>query len=108
MSAVKAALEKYTVKEIAKKCDVSEQSVYDWKKGKTKNLKGETLVELAEVSGFNARWIINHKGQKLGLSDDEQLVIKAFALFGTEARKQWLLIAKEKIAEADASKKLAS
>lgn len=85
-----AAAEKYLkVKEIAEQCGVSVQTVYDWRKKKTINLRGETLVELAEVSGMSARWIINGKGPKTsGLSKEEKLIIDAFRLRGEEMRDE--------------------
>ena len=42
---------------IAERCKISPQAVYDWMNGNTKEISGENLVELAELSGFDARWI---------------------------------------------------
>lgn len=108
--AVSQAEKKYKVKEIADMCGVSAQTVYDWRKKKTINLKGETLVEIAEVSGLNARWIINGKGARESspsLSLSERTIIEAFRLFGDEAKEQWLDAAKarlEKARDADRAK----
>ncbi len=95
--AVAQAEKTYKVKEIADLCGVTVQAVYDWRKKKTINLKGETLVELAEVSGLNARWIINGKGNResgYSLSADEQLIVEAFRLRGNEMRGEMLRSAK--------------
>ena len=109
--AVALAEKKRSVKEIAKLCGVSVQTVYDWRKKKTINLKGETLVELAEASGLNARWIINGVGKREGtqsLTQDEQLVLDAFRLFGEEARQSWIDAAHSRLAkEATNSEKAA-
>jgi len=63
---IKEAIETSDVSpaEIAKACGVSVQAVYDWLKGDTKELMGVNLVELAEVTGFEARWIAKEIGPK--------------------------------------------
>jgi len=106
--AVAHAEKRMSIKQIAKDCDVSVQSVYGWRNGVTINLKGETLVELAEVSGINARWLINGKGKKYGPSEDEKLLLKAFSLFGDELRDGWLLMARATIERDEAKRKQAS
>lgn len=105
--AVSQAEKSHNVKEIAKLCGVSVQTVYDWRKKKTVNLKGETLVELAEVSGLNARWIINGKGRREGhpsLTPEEQTIVEAFRLFGAELKEAWLQPARARLAKDDGSK----
>lgn len=103
--AVETAIDnKRTIQEIADACGVSVQSVYAWKRGETINLKGETLVELAEVSGLNARWIINQKGPKVTLTTDQKTILAGFALFGSELRENWLLAASQAIERDSASK----
>jgi hypothetical protein len=96
--AVANAEKKKTVKEIALACGVSEQTIYGWRRGGTINLKGETLVELAEVSGLNPRWIINGKGQKHGLTDEEKDLLIGFHLVSEDMRESWLASSRRAIA----------
>lgn len=49
---------------IANACGISRQAVYQWTDGSTKSIDGANLVELAELSGLNARWIATGKGAK--------------------------------------------
>ena len=49
---------------VAAACKISPQAVYGWMKGETKELMGENLVELAEITGFEARWIAKEIGPK--------------------------------------------
>ena len=107
--AVAAAEKTLKVKEIAERCGVIVQTVYDWRKKKTMNLKGETLVELAEVSGMSARYIINGKGpMTLDLSRDEMLIIDAFRLRGEEMRKDMVSSAQRLLEERRSDKKSAA
>jgi len=53
-----------TVKAVAQACGITEQAVYAWLKGDTKQISGENLVELAELTGFEARWIAKEVGPK--------------------------------------------
>lgn len=60
-----AAKNGYSVAHIATACEITPQAVYQWMKlGETKSLEGRNLVELAELSGFNAMWIAKAKGPK--------------------------------------------
>lgn len=105
--AVAQAEKNYKVKEIANLCGVSVQTVYDWRKKKTINLKGETLVEIAELSGLNARWIINGKGAREAnpaLSPNELTIIEAYRLFGDELKEQWLKSASDRVTKEGAKK----
>lgn len=52
------------VSAIAEKCGVSVQAVYQWMNGDTKQIMGDYLVELAELTGFEARWIAKGIGPK--------------------------------------------
>lgn len=105
--AVEAAKENgYPVSKIATVCSVSRQAVYQWINGETKSIDASNLVELAEISGYNARWIATGKGQKKGtITMDEMTVVKGFRLFGEEIRQYWLDAARKKIAEDAESKK---
>lgn len=102
--AAREARKKMSVAAIAKACGVSRQAVYDWLNGKPIEF-GPALVELAEISGLNARWIVNGKGQKHSLSDDEKIIVRAFSLFGHETRAQWLAGARDRITQEEASRK---
>lgn len=104
--AVAQAEKSHKVKKIAELCGVSVQTVYDWRKKKTINLKGETLVELAEVSGLNPRWIISGKGEREGgptLTKDESTIIEAFRLFGADVKELWLESARSRISKEQAA-----
>jgi len=46
-----------TVSAVATACGISVQAVYQWMNGETKTIDGSNLVELAEVTGFDPRWI---------------------------------------------------
>lgn len=92
----------HSIQSIATACGVSRQAVYLWIRGETQSIDGTNLVELAEVSGMNARWIINGKGQKKGsVSNDEMLIVKAFRLLDDDMREEQLQTAKARIARAE-------
>lgn len=89
----------YSVVELAEAIGVTRQSVYNWLKGKDLNLSGATLVELAELSGINARWIINGRGpEATALNEDEQIILRGFRLLGEEMRESWIDEANRRIA----------
>ena len=53
-----------SVADVAAACGISPQAVYDWMNSSTKELMGENLVELAAITGFEARWIAKESGPK--------------------------------------------
>ena len=53
-----------TVAAIAARCGVTPQAVYQWMNGETKQISGENLVELADLTGFDARWLAKEAGPK--------------------------------------------
>ena len=53
-----------SVARIAEACGISQQAVYDWMKGETRELMGNNLVELAELTGFDPRWIAKGVGAR--------------------------------------------
>jgi transcriptional regulator with XRE-family HTH domain len=53
-----------SVASIADACGISPQSVYQWMNGETKELMAENLVEIAEITGYEARWIAREAGPK--------------------------------------------
>lgn len=105
--AVQEAKKSKSVKDVASGCGVSVQTIYAWQKGFTSNLKGETLVELAEVSGLNARWIINGKGPKHGLTPDEKTLIEGLRAADASERATLLALANLYITRAAESSKAA-
>jgi transcriptional regulator with XRE-family HTH domain len=54
----------FSVAQTAKAIGVTDKTIYQWMDGATKTIEGGNLVELAEFSGYNARWIANEKGPK--------------------------------------------
>lgn len=95
--AIGLAEKKMKVTDIAYLMGVTRQSVYAWKRGENTNLTGESLVELAEISSLNARWIALGKGPKHGLTDDEKTLIEGFRLGTTDQRDEWLMVAGARI-----------
>ncbi len=49
---------------LAKACGISVQAVYKWRSGGSQKISGENLVELARLTGYEARWIIKNIGDK--------------------------------------------
>jgi transcriptional regulator with XRE-family HTH domain len=52
------------VADIARACGISVQAVYAWMSGESKTLKGNSLAELAELAGYEPRWLIKGQGPK--------------------------------------------
>ena len=50
---------------VARACNVTEQAVYSWMRGEVKNLCNENLFALADVTGFNARWLGTGQGAEV-------------------------------------------
>jgi transposase-like protein len=75
--AVEAAKENgHSVAKIAAACGISPQAVYQWLKGDTKEIDGSNVVELAELSGYHAIWIMKGKGKR----SDPESIRRALAL----------------------------
>lgn len=49
---------------LANACGISVQAVYKWRSGGSQKISGENLVELARLTGYEARWIIKGIGEK--------------------------------------------
>lgn len=80
-----------SIAKIAKDVGATRQTINDWKMGKSlDNSKAKFVVELAEISGLNARWIINGKGPKFALSQDQKLLLEGFPLLDESHRQSWL------------------
>lgn len=56
---------------VARACNVTEQAVYSWMRGEVKNLRNENLFALADVTGFNARWLGTGQGREDSLVKDQ-------------------------------------
>lgn len=98
----------HSVAAIAKACGISRAAVYQWASGESKSIDGFNLVELAELSGYNARWIIKGKGPKESrLSDDEELLLRAFNLSEPAIREMFLVMARSEIEKSGAKAKVA-
>ncbi len=71
-----------SVKDVAAACEVSVQSVYQWKRpGERKEIEGTKLVELAAVTGFEALWLMKGKGAKkrtIALNGLEEQLIQMY------------------------------
>lgn len=50
--------------QVAEKCGIKPQSVYQWMSGETKQISGENLVEVAELTGYAPRWLAKEAGPK--------------------------------------------
>ena len=97
-----------SVTSISKFCGVSRQAVYQWKSGETKSIDGYNLVELAEITGFSSRWIINGRGQKKsGLSQEEKTILDAFRLLDNDRQEEELETARRRIEKASTKSKAA-
>ena len=92
---------KVSVLAIAKACGISRQAVYQWMEEGANSIDGANLVELAELSGYNARWIANGRGPKTNrLSSDEVTIIEGFRLLDDEMREEALMVARRRIEKA--------
>jgi len=58
-SRIKRALEasETTVADAAAACGTSAQAVYAWMRDEVKDLRNDNLFALADLTGFEARWI---------------------------------------------------
>jgi hypothetical protein len=54
---------------IAKACDVSVQAIYTWMRDGVKDLRNENLFALADITGFEARWIATGRGPQTPSGD---------------------------------------
>ena len=51
-----------SVRAIADAVGVSVQAIYAWRSGKVKDLRNDNLFALADITGFEARWIGTGEG----------------------------------------------
>lgn len=66
-SRIKVAMDEsgVSVSAVAERCKISVQAVYKWLNGLTESLEGIHLVELADITGHEARWIATGEGVKV-------------------------------------------
>lgn len=50
------------IRTVASTCGVSVQAVYGWLRDEIKDMKNKHLFELAELTGFEAKWIATGEG----------------------------------------------
>lgn len=77
---VNAAKERgYSIADIAQECGISVQSVYHWLSGETQDLKSNSLLGLAKVSGFSPWYIYEGVGEKvlyIAKNEPQKIVLK--------------------------------
>ena len=61
-----------SVKDVAHKCGVTVQAVYAWRRGEIKDIRNDHLFELADITGFDARWIGTGKGPEKTITDERE------------------------------------
>lgn len=68
------------VREIARACDTSSQAIYVWMRGGVKDLRNANLFALADITGFEARWIATGEGpeQRAGGNQRESALLQAY------------------------------
>lgn len=79
-----------SVNEIAAACGISVQAVYQWKKGDSKTIKGDNIVELAYITGYEAMWILKGKGPKkrvFAKTNQQEHVLKSMQIGGEQTEK---------------------
>lgn len=91
------------VQVVADRCDVSVQAVYAWKRGDVKNLRNEHLFELADVTGFEARWIATGKGPERPTGGDERKRILSELYDASDERGRSTIL---RVAEQESSYRL--
>lgn len=61
-----------SVKDVAHACGVTVQAVYAWRRGEIKDIRNEHLFELADITGFDARWLGTGKGPERTITDERE------------------------------------
>lgn len=73
--------------EVARRIGCKSQAVSQWKSGTTKDLKNDHLFALADLTGFEARWIATGEGPKRKAETaDEARLLENYRNAGTERR----------------------
>lgn len=68
------------VQRVAADCDISVQAVYAWRRGEVKNLRMENLFKVADLTGFNPRWIATGDGPEKPIQENkrEELLLSLY------------------------------
>lgn len=61
------------VRTAAKACDTSVQAIYSWMRGEVKDLRNSNLFTLADLTGFEARWIGTGEGAQKSTQGDKRI-----------------------------------
>lgn len=87
-----------TAKTVAEACNISVQAVYAWKRGDVKDLRNENLFCLADVTGFEARWIGTGAGPETSPPDPKEKALVALYRSSNESAKDAIMGVAEKLA----------
>lgn len=60
------------ISRVASACGVTVQAVYAWMRGDVKNLRNDNLFALADITGFEARWIATGQGREKPGGDERK------------------------------------
>ena len=73
--------------EIARRIGCERPAVAQWKTGATKDLKNDNLFALADLTGYEARWIATGEGpMRKADSEDEARLLENYRNAGAERR----------------------
>lgn len=64
---------KVDVRTVAAKCGTSVQAVYSWMNGEVKDLRNTNLFALADLTGYEARWIGTGEGPEKSIDGDRRI-----------------------------------
>lgn len=88
-----------SVNQAAAACDVSVQAIYTWMRDGVKDLRNENLFALADLTGYQARWIATGKGpQKLTEGEREKRLLEIYGRLDERGRA-----AVHRVAEAESA-----
>lgn len=79
--------------QVAAGCGVTVQAVYKWHADPSINLKSEHLFQLADMTGFNARWIATGRGPERGQDGQETGLLTHYRQASAEAQQAILRVA---------------
>lgn len=65
---------------VAKACDVSVQAVYSWVRDEIKDLRNKNLFPLADLTGFEARWLATGDGPERSIYHKDSHIGRALAV----------------------------
>jgi transcriptional regulator with XRE-family HTH domain len=88
-----------SIAEVARACDVSVQAIYTWMRNGVKDLRNDNLFALADITGFEARWIGTGKGPRKTADDTRKATLDSIYAKLDERGKNAVL----RVAEAEAT-----